>query len=68
MPDFSSPKTIIVAVYLVFVGLIGLLGLIAIAVLNKNAEKPSTAKVVGITYATLFTIIFILSLRAIAKL
>lgn len=68
MPDFSSPKTIIIAVYLALVAIIGLLGLIAIAVLNKNAEKPSTAKVVGLTYAALFTIIFILSLRAIAKL
>ena len=68
MPDLSNPKLIIVAVYLLLVALIGLLSLIAIAVLNKNAEKPSTAKTVGITYATIFTIVFILSLRAIGKL
>lgn len=68
MPDFGNPKTIIVAVYLVLVAAIGLLSLIAIAVLNKNAEKPSTAKLVGITYAIIFTVIFILSLRAIAQL
>lgn len=68
MPDLSSPKFIIVAIYLLLVALVGLLSLIAIAVLNKNAEKPSTAKIVGITYAALFTIVFILSLQAIGKL
>lgn len=66
--NLSDPKTIIIAVYLVLVALIGLLSLIAIAVLNKNAEKPSTAKVVGISYAIAFTVIFIISIRSISNL
>jgi hypothetical protein len=68
MTDFYTPKSIIVAVYLFLVAVIGLFGLIAIAILNKNAEKPSVAKIVGITYAALFTIIFIFSLRSINSL
>lgn len=68
MLDFDNPKIIIVVVYLILVAAIGLFSLIAIAVLNKNAEKPSTAKTVGIVYASLFTLIFILSLSAISKL
>lgn len=66
--NLSDPKTIIIAVYLALVGLIGLLSLVAIAVLNKNAEKPSTAKVVGISYAIAFTVIFIISIRSISNL
>ncbi|MBL8031135.1 MAG: hypothetical protein JNK33_02325 [Candidatus Doudnabacteria bacterium] len=68
MIDFADSKIIIIAIYLILVFAIGLLSLIAIAVLNKNAEKPSTAKMVGITYALLFTLLFIFSLRAITKL
>lgn len=68
MLDFANSKIIIIVVYLILVLIIGLLSLIAIAVLNKNAEKPSTAKAVGIIYASIFTLLFILSLRAITNL
>ncbi len=58
----------VIIVYLLLVVGLGIFGLITLAVLHKHAEKKSLATGISIVFVILFTIIFLVSLKALSNI